>query len=678
MSARFLLSLSWQNIRRNRQAYLPYALSCAGAAAMYFIMLALSNTPTLMDVYGGRTIQRTLAFGTQVMLIFSVVFVFYTHSFLMKRRGREMALFHMLGMDKRHLMLVTGSETLLIALASTLLGVGLGALLTRLMYLVLIRMLQVSGLPPLVLPGFSVWATAGVFLAIHALTLLRMLFLLRSSDTAALLKSGSMGERQPRGNPWLTLLGAASLGAGYSLSLSFNDPLAYTALPVFFQAVVLVVISTYALFAAGSVTVLRRLRKNQRFYYKPQHFSVIAGMIHRMRRNAVGLATICILSTMVLVMVTAATTLFLGQSRIARGQIATDASFQFGPVGDSALMPAFQGIVAEEAACHDMPVHDAVSYLSLEIPAYISADRSIVYAWDEPQPEDATGVRLYLISLEDYSRATGRSASLNPDELLAHAVFAQALPEHISLFGHPFDVKANLENIAPIDNSRRLISPKYFLILPEAAIAALHQELAAQHDLATLPDGKPAYRANIGFNTGDLHTDQAFAVIDTVQKRAAGILADQGSTAVTTFGNHFALILADFYAVYGGLLFVAVMLGFMFTAAMALIIYYKQISEGLEDSDRFAILQQVGMSHQEVRQSIRTQVLLVFFLPLATAGLHLAAAQNILRHVLMMMGLEDVAFIAVVSLAVYALFALLYIAVYTQTARSYYKLVRRD
>ena len=308
MNSKFFWDLALSSIRRNRQSYLPYALSCMGTVMMFYIMFVLANTAAFRDIYGGRSLQMTLGFGVWVILLFALLFMFYTHSFLIKRRKKEFGLFNILGMEKKHIGSVLAMETALVGLASTLAGVLLGALLVKLMYLIVLRMLGVSGLPPLSIPESALPFTLVAFLLIHSLTLLNTLREIHLSSPVSLLKGEHLGEREPRGRVWLTLLGMICLGAGYALSLTAQQ--VATSISQFFLAVMLVIIGTYALFIAGSIAILRSLRRNKAFYYQPRHFSVIAGMIHRMKRNAAGLATICILSTMVLVMMSSTLTIF--------------------------------------------------------------------------------------------------------------------------------------------------------------------------------------------------------------------------------------------------------------------------------------------------------------------------------------------------------------------------------
>lgn len=658
MSGRLFWNLAWQNIRRNRQSYLPYALSCIGTVMMFFIIFVLANTATFRGIYGGRTLQMTLSFGVWVILLFALLFMFYTHSFLIKRRKKEFGLFNILGMEKKHIGRVLAMETALVGLFSTLAGALLGVLLVKLMFLVLLRVLGVQGLPPLAIPESALPLTLVVFLAIHSLTLLNTLREIHLSSPMSLLKGDSLGEREPRGRIWLTLIGILCLGAGYAISLTAKQVM--DTIPLFFLAVILVILGTYTLFISGSITLLRGLRRNKAFYYQPRHFSVIAGMIHRMKRNAAGLATICILSTMVLVMVSTTITIFAAsenfQSKVLMDR---DALLSVRPLNEEMAAQA-KAALLEEAEKSGVPVNK----LSIYRKALIQLNLG-----QQPGTEEAL-TDIYLVPLEDYQVLSKSSLSLAPGEALSHSTYGDPLPQQMSLGNQALKLRENLKTIAPLEEYAHMMQPTYTLIMNRRDIALV------MRDVLGLSEGEIPWEWVFSFDTGTgLSVDQVEPFFSRVRERIVN-LNSEGRLSMST--QHWASLQADFRAVYGGLLFVAVFLGLVFIMAMVLIIYYKQVSEGYEDKARFDIMQKVGMSDQEVRQTVKSQVLLVFFIPLVMAGIHLLAAYNIISKIMIFTGMliNRTGLVAMVSLITYVCFALFYVLVYAKTSNSYYKIVK--
>lgn len=657
---RFYTRLAFSSLKRNMSSWLPYLLSVTGTVTMYVIMLALSSSPTLTGVYGGRTIQKTLSMGVMVAEVFAVIFILYTHSFLLKRRRQEFGLFTVLGLEKRHLGRVLAIETLATAAVSTVLGLLMGALLCKLMYLIVLSML---GAPPdtaLSIPGAVYLRAALEFFIIHALTLLITLRQVHTHNPIELLKGGAQGEKPMKNHKFLALLGIVLLGTGYYLSLSVRDAL--SSIGTFFLAVLLVILGTYALFLWGSVAGLKNLQSNKKFYYQAKHFPVVAGMVHRIKRNAVGLATICILSTMVLVMVAATGSLFLGRENVlySRGR---EARFIFSPMREEAI-PRMWDIVHQEADKLNIPLTKEIGYRSIQIPMEGTPDALSYQATGEYWQSTF----FTMVPWEDFSAIHPEEAAPAPGEALYFSAYGKDLPEALSLVGMPLRMAKRLSAINPLDEDRNyLLTGNYTLIMLEQDLQTLY---------AQAPDAfATEHRYTIAFNTGYLDTQDAWPLVDNIQNSMAKDLLDENTGGFTTYGTHVAVERADFNALYGGLLFVAVFLGALFIMALVLIIYYKQVSEGYEDRQGFHIMRKVGMSDEEVKAAIKSQVLLVFFLPLLMAGLHMLAAFNITVKVLQILMLTNAGLFALVSVRVFLLFALFYLAVYAKTTRSYYKVV---
>jgi putative ABC transport system permease protein len=674
--------LAVQGILRNRRATLPYMLSCTGIVMMAFLMQVLAGTDSLTEMYGARTLRRTLEFGTVIIQIFAVITLFYTHSFVVKQRTKEFGVFYVLGLEKKHIARIMAWETILIMLVTTALGIGLGVVFSKLMYLILLRLLGTGLMPQLHLPTGAFVQTICLFGVIHMLTLLNSVRQVATSRPVDMLRSGNVGEKDPPARVWLAIIGTICLLGGYALSLTTHDMT--SAAYRFFLAVLLVILGTYALFLAGSVSILKGLRRNKRFYYHPRHFHVVAGLIHRMKRNATGLASICILSTMVLVMISATASMFIGKEGALRRQLGREAVFTLIHTQDEMQENLAIQTIRDMATEQGIPVNDPITYRTQEVWAVYNADMTRSYPLGDSSlyPDDfepAFNVQFTLADAEDFTRLTGRTRVLASGEALAVPVSAQdfELPDTFPLFGLNVHVVEWLDSAWPVQHFTTYGSLRMLLVMPQEDTRALHRAFYA--DVPELPNQpvRDTYRFNYAFDTGDMDTETVYAFTQAVQSRIANAFqAAYPDRPVALSMDHLTLTKADFNAVYGGLLFVAVFLGLVFIMAMVLIIYYKQVSEGYEDQQRFAILRQVGMSDQEIRRSIRSQVVLVFLLPLAVAGLHTLMAFNIVRYVLYIMSLQDTHLYAWTSIGTFLVFAVFYLLVYMKTAQSYYKIVR--
>lgn len=664
MKGKLYLRLAMQNMRRNYRTYVPYTISCLGTAMMFYIMAVLSMTPTLAPVYGGRTTQMTLGFGMVVIALFAIIFMFYTNSFLMKRRKKEFGLFNILGMEKRHIMRVMAVETAFTAAVSIAAGILLGRLLSKLTYMLLMRLLNMPQPQPLAIPVAAVPVTAILFSAFFALTLIKTMFEVRAANPAALLRESRQGEKEPRANPLLAIFGIAALGGGYYLSLTVQSAL--RSIPVFFLAVILVILGTFALFTAGSVTLLRALRKNEAIYYHPTRFHVISGMIYRMKQNAAGLAVICILSTMVLVMVSSTASLFMGREDVINKQMKRDKAVALKNVSVAQAQDV-QALIAQEVAKAGGAIQNPLAYRRLDL---FSVQRS-PGAFEFVAPNRADYSKLtgfYLVPVSDYAVLNGQDMPLDMGEAYAYSNAARSLPSTISLGGQPVRIRQMLSRVDNISDQSEMLVEIYVLLLKDEDIARIAAAVGDERQAVFDARGQLLYDYKFEFDAPAVQDHAA------LQKSIAQVLGDhiQGGFSV----QDRASVRNDLNGLYVGLLYVAVFLGTLFMMAMALIIYYKQISEGYDDQVRFQIMQKVGMSLAEVRRSIRTQVLMVFFLPLVVAGIHLAAAFHIVTMILRLLALSNTALFAYTSLVVFLLFSLFYAFVFARTAKSYYNIVK--
>ncbi len=663
--------LARQNLRKNFRSYGPFLLASILTVAMFYILCSLSVNPGLEGTFGGGTLGVVLALGTCVVGLFAVVFLFYTNSFLVKQRKREFGLFNVLGMEKRHLAKVIGLETLYAALISILLGLGTGMALDKAMYLLVSRLIGV----PVSLGFFLSWkvmlATAGLFAAIFALIYLNSLRQVYVARPVELLQAEHAGEREPKAKWLLALIGLACLGAGYYISITTTDVL--QAMFLFFVAVVLVIVGTYLLFTAGSVAMLKLLKKNRRYYYKTRHFTAVSGMIYRMKQNAVGLANICILSTMVLVMVSGTACLMLGMEGTLRSAYPYDVANDYGNAETGDMM---------RRALTDagFTIENEARYTYMDAAAYRTGDDFSMY-----MPENITSweefCELFIVDLEDYNAVLGQSESLAPGEILLHIERGGAIQtDAITLFGRTYTIQKQTDLTIPYSGMLTNINNAYCLVVADmdelrALDRARYEQLYGMN--TDMEPYQPAYseiEMYSGFDiAGGLDEElRAHEVIerawsDAAQEGSGVRLA--GSYNIRGWERQF------FVQLYGGLFFLGMFLGLLFTMAAILIIYYKQMSEGRDDRERFQIMQKVGMSRLEVRRTIRSQVLTVFFLPLAAAGVHMAFAFPILYRVLRMMSMYQTGTFLWCVLGAFGTFAALYAVVYSLTARTYYKLV---
>ena len=649
----FFPRLALVNLLRNGQYYGPYLLACGGTAAMFYILRYLTESDIVSSVRGAGYLQSLMYLGCIVVALFSIVLLLYANSFVMKRRQRELGLYNILGLEKRHIALLCLWETLYCALAAIVGGIAVGILFSK---LTLLLLLQIARLPvefgfEISVPG--IFATAALFAVLFALTLVCNLFRVSRSRPVELLHSDSAGEREPKTKRLLVVLGLLTLGGGYFLSWKVQRP--EEALALFFLAVVLVMIGTYCLFTAGSVAVLKALRSNPGYYYQTRHFTAVAGLLHRMKQNAVGLANICILSTMVLVTVSTTVSLYTGMESSLDQMFPHDVDIiqslddrdEDGPQLSTEELLAQ---VERNLAAAGRKAELLQWYTRTDTVGYYSGNTFSLNF------QDGINTQIELLTAEEYSRLTGRSVTLEPDQ-----VFVQMenldLPKTFYIESLPFHVAGTVTDF-PRYNTTVLVSGHTarvsLVVADETVISAigaqdrngLDREFRIQMDL----DGTEA---------------QKLACVDLLLNGTGG------GTAINSRQDN----AVDLYAMYGGFLFLGIFLGLLFLLATALIIYYKQISEGYEDQRRYQILRQGGMTDREVRASIHSQILLVFFLPLCTAGIHTAAAYPMVSKLLTLFQLTSTGHYALCTAGTLAVFCAVYALVYGLTARAYRRII---
>ena len=663
--------LAWQNIRRGRQLYLPYLLTLMVTAAAFYVAVALSQPTVWPEGVRYIYLSMFMGIGTFVIAVFAAIFLTYTGRFLAKGRQRELGLYNVLGMGKRHIGLVLGFESLFLGVAGVVGGLALGVVLQGLMGR-LVGLLM--GLPPLgtcFSPAAAV-STLTLFAVVLGVNLLLDLFRLSKQRPVELLREGSVGEREPKARWLLAVLGFGSLGAGYFIALTTKS--AVDALAVYFLAVLLVVVGTYCLFTAGSVVILKALRKNKAYYYQTPHFIGLSGMIHRMKRNGVGLANICILCTMVLVMVSGTLGLYLGVRRGVNDVFLQEAAMTVGydplaekPLNKDALKAALAASM--RAKGYDPKAGVETEYLSARF--RVLEDGTFADTASHPEQFYATA-SFDFFDYDSYEHIMGSDAV--PRDGKAHVYTtgqlpdAQALTLGIGPEAMPWSVELGQPLAAAPKTTTALVYVSeydYTVVLPRETLLAL----MAARPTGDYSDWKLTWKSfwDLG---GDVSAQQ-----DDLQEAMDGLIrADVGE--YTTLGlesrANFAL---DYYAMNGGFLFLGVFLGMLFLLATLLILYYKQLSEGREDQGRFQIMKKVGLDEDDVRRSVNSQMGAVFFAPLLVAGVHVAFDFPIISRLFTLFGLYDLGLELACALGVFALFTILYAGMYRLTTRGYCRMV---
>ena len=659
--------LAATNLKKNRRFYLPYLLACIVIVALFCIMLTLASDPYLGQMQHGGSVSQVLGFGVLIMALFSAIILFYTNSTFTKQRKREFAIYNILGMEKRHISYVLFWESLYTAAMALFFGLVAAGVFSKLLQLVLVRLIGGEATFGLNISLMSIGYTAVFFGALFLLLLLNTIRIIHLSNPVQLLRAGSEGEREPRSKWILALLGAVCLAAGYIISLRTNAAL--YAIQYFFPAVILVIIGTYLTFIALSVVVLKALRKNRRYYYKTSHFATVSGLIYRMSRNAAGLASICILSTMVLVTVSTTVSLYKGVDAYAAVRWPQDMTLT--------LMTDTQTNTVPDVAPVLQVVDDAMTRSGLtqsNVHGYRTVRFSTLRSGDALDQFTGSGVDAYTVMVldtEGYADLTGEQVTLAPGDALAWTD-GKPFGDTVTICGRAFRLRP-LDSF-PLDSGSSIMGlHTLYLVVPDFDSVL---DLRAQQNAYVSEHGGTRSMLNYTyqFDLSGTDAEQLDALHALLSDPAFESAAEAANVQYTTDMR------ADGYptlrSMYGGFLFLGFFLGFVFLFATVLIIYYKQVSEGYDDRGRFRIMQQVGMTPKEVKATIRTQVLLMFFLPLVTAAIHIAFAFPLIKQIVFAFGLQNVHLFLLCTLGTFGVFALLYTFVYLLTARTYYRIVR--
>jgi len=656
MSSLFYIKLAATNIRKNSRTYLPYILSGIGMVIMFYNLNFVSNA---RDIGSDSTSLRAiLKMGVVVVGIFSVTFLLYTNSFLIKRRKKEFGLFNILGMEKKHIAKIMLFEILIISFICISAGILAGIILSKLTLLLLYKLISYKVSFGFEVPPVAVLATIALFGLTYFAILLYNVFQVHLSKPIELLRSGNVGEKEPKTKWLMALLGGTSLATGYYIALTVEAPL--RALNLFFIAVILVIIGTNFLYKAGSIAVLKILRKNKRYYYKPNHFISVSGMIYRMKRNAEGLANICILSTMVIVMVSTTVSLYIGFEDIIRTRYPRNIVISSGSASDSQV-EEIERVIREQTAGLNVEAKNIISY---RCAAFVVRQEGEHFSFDSSWTKmDDYIALLTVMDINEYNSLMDSSESLALGQALVYTIKGKLTTDELDLNGYKLKIKRQLDSFSAESTIESYLSRSYVIVVDnDKTIEAINKALS---------DGKEE-KLELEYYYGfDLDADKEtqMSLTYTLNEEIRKLIPHNYYVDGVAVSREF------FYAVYGGLFYLGIFLGLLFIMETVLIIYYKQITEGYDDKERYEIMQKVGMSRSEVKKTVKDQVLTVFFLPLVTAVVHLAFAFKVITKLLAVLNLTNVGLFAACTAVTIIIFALFYIIVYTVAARSYYKIV---
>ena len=670
----FYPKLAASSILKNKRMFVPYIFTCVGMVMMFYIIIFLAVSDALSPLIGVETIRQIFALGSWVIAIFAGIFLFYTNSFLIRRRKKEFGLYNILGMGKRNIARILLWETLIIAILSIGIGLLSGILFSKLAELGLVNIMHGEVTYDLSVSMLAITRAVQVFGVIFVLLLLNSIRQVRFASAVNLMHSENAGEKPPKGNWFIGLMGVLILGAAYYLAVTIQDPI--VALVTFFVAVVMVIIGTYLTMISGSVLFCRMLQKNKSYYYKSNHFVSVSSMVYRMKRNGAGLASICILATMVLVMMASTTCLYFGEESAINMRYPRDINLEFrvseaATLSDSNIQALKAGVFAELEARHVTP-ENGYFYRSANIYGLIEGNTVEVDASKVNAVDAVSSAYLfYFVPLEDYNTVMGTNETLNDGEALLYSYRTNYDSDTISFTnGETFKIKKQVDRFTGSGDTAMDILSSIMLVVPDLEKSIKSLETLEGANGNRLLQMKWIYNFDTGMEPEqqvELYHSLTSTFVD------ASIKEKLGYFAIYTSSQEFER--NDFYGLFGAIFYIGIILSIVFIIAAVLIIYYKQISEGYEDQSRFEIMQKVGMTKREIRKSINSQLLTVFFLPLIFAAIHLAFAFPIIRKLLLAFNLNNVLLFATTTGISFIVFTLFYMIVYRITSNAYYNIV---
>ena len=664
--------LAKQNIRNNKSTYIPYMITCIFCIAMIYMMEFLRDCPTLDQAVRQADEVRMIVFtGEIVVEIFCIIFLIYSNSFLMKRRQKEIGLYNILGLERNHIGIVMFLETIITSIGSLAGGIAAGIIGSKLALLLLLKLLHI----PSVL-GFYI-SVKGIFtcLFMFGIIFLMILFLnlakIHLSRPVELLRGNNTGEKEPAAKWLMALIGFICLGAGYYLAVTTESPI--KAITIFLLAVILVMAGTYLLFTAGSIVILKFLRRRKSFYYRTGNFISISGMLYRMKQNAIGLASICILSTGVLLMIAMTVSIYFGMNDIMLNRYPYDVDMSVTSISEDECQTAIEAF-EKAIADNKVPVEKSVEEIYLDIVCSKNGDQILIKPANTIRNSDSALV-LSLLNQAEYERLTGISANLNDGEIFAWYPSA-VQKDSVTVDETEFTVKKWLDK-NPLTCGEDAVSDNAVLVVTDEDFKKFDEMRTEMYKgVSSAPAGEDL-TLHLGLDITGSETDKidfGTPVMEAVKdlRKNGGLSENSWITSGIRQQEY-----ESYYADNGSLLFIGIFLGSLFLMGTAMIIYYKQISEGYEDQKRFEIMQKVGLSRREVRSSVRRQILMVFFLPLLMAMLHITMAFPMIRRMLLLFGMTNTKLFIGCTAGTVLIFAVVYGLIYLMTARSYYHIVER-
>lgn len=656
--------LAITNIKNNRQFYFPYLLTGIITVAMFYIMCALESNPGIQSMPGAKDLGLILRLGIGVIGIFAVIFLFYTNSFIIKRRKKELGIYNILGMEKRHIAKILSKEAFFTAIIAIGGGLVTGVLFHKLACMLLYRMIGFNGGITFSFSKKGVMITAILFAIVYLLTYIYDLFQVQLANPIELLQSGNKGEREPKTKAIMAVLGVLCLGTGYFIAITTKNPI--KALTLFFVAVILVIIGTYLLFTAGSIALLKILRRNKGYYYQTKHFTSVSGMIYRMKQNAVGLANICILSTMVLVAVSTTVSLYVGVEDIMKerypNEINISAYYDTGAPSEDSIAPIVEKSVKESGR----KIRHEEDYLELYFAAIKDQGQ---YSLDKEKVKTA-GDRVsgfVVLTREDCKKKYNEEIPELAENEVALFTIKKTDMDTLVLENRSYHVKKikQFQNTEDFETIADIMDEYYYVIVND--VQDMERLWQLQKDIYQENSSSISRQVRRDIDGDSEQKKECFENIKTAlgpEQAKARILIDSRQSS-----------LDEFYQIYGGFLFLGLFLGILFLMITVLIIFYKQISEGYDDKERFSIMEKVGMSNDEVKATIRSQVRTVFFLPILMAAIHVGMAFPMIKRLLSLFGLSNTALFAGCMAGTILVFALIYLLVFLKTSKTYYKIV---
>lgn len=658
MNSNFYPKFAISNIKKNSKHYIPYIITCITTMAMYYIMVDISKQSGLDNFFGSDSLKIILSLGAYVIGIFSAIFLFYTNSFLIKNRKKEFGVLNILGMEKKHILKIIFCETIYVFFIIFILGIISGLVFSKLLYMVLLKLLKFD-----VSLGFGI-STEGI---IKSLALFSGIFLANFVNSLIhiyvykpieLIKGGQVGEREPKVKILLVIISFICLVGAYYIAQTTKSPM--ESLNLFFVAVLMVIVGTYCLFVSGIIAFLKVLKKNKSYFYKTKNFISISSMMYRMKQNAVGLANICILSTVVLIMISGTISLYCGIEDILKTLYPRDYTItDYVYKKDSNLLEMLNSELKKYNGNIEKLIDYKYQYMSMQSndeQNFIKSETNI------------NSLNFMITTIEDYNSIQNKNETLKENEVFIISKNNNYKNQRIYILGEEFIVKNADQELKDFDLLEKNYYRDYDVIIKDINVFEKLNKLYSKENIDNVNPirYKIEFDSNINHETFQMISENIYQKFESENRE---------------YNLQFQSIHEEsdvIYSLYGGLLFIGIFLGVLFIVSTVLIIYYKQISEGYDDKDRFKILKKVGMSTDEIKGTIKKQVMTVFFLPVIVAFIHTAFAFEIVTNLLEILYLTNVKLFATCSIATFIIYVVLYTIVYFQTAKSYYKIVNES